>query len=282
MRVICLRNIASDSILPSVAASPLARRVCFERGQVDQRFLALRGNGETEPFESAEVAPAPPKIRRGYILRTKNKPVEPNHRHVFCGAALQMHRMAKQEADYPRVDVSASRLSKQQKPARFEHAIKLPQGHLLSRQMVQGLVAEHQIYAPIRQVEFRNITMTEFDGNIFLCRLNPGSLKAFPFGIHADHPLGSEMIDQQPEGLALAASGVEDNRVRWLAFRNQPFQIVQCRGKHMPGPGLGAEKPKPNASFGHEGRVARGVRPRYAPIGETRWNYRILSGVHLQ
>ena len=87
-------------------------------------------------------------------------------------------------ADYPRVDVGASRLGEQQKPARFEHAIKFLQRHLLSRQMVKRLVAKYQNHAGIRQIEFRNITMTEFDGNIFLCRL-AGRVEGISFRHHS-------------------------------------------------------------------------------------------------
>jgi hypothetical protein len=86
--------------------------------------------------------------------------------------------------------------------------------------------------------------------------------EALLFGVHADHALGREMLDQGPEGLALAAARVEHLRIGRLARGNQPLEIFQRRIDDEVDPGLGAQEPEAEARFRHEAREPRAAARR--------------------
>jgi hypothetical protein len=86
-----------------------------------------------------------------------------DHIEVTVGAFLHVHGMAKQQADHPGLDICIGGFSEQQYPAGFQYAAKFSQGAALIHEMMEGLMAEHDVGARIGQGQPRAVALQQFD-----------------------------------------------------------------------------------------------------------------------
>src|ERR1700678_3574387 len=119
---------------------------------------------QAEPFEQAEIdGAAPPQIGQRDVVLSKRETRVPDHVEIPVCALLHMHRMAEQQTDHPRPDVGFGGFGEQQHAARLEDTMELGKGALLLDEVMESLMAEHDIDTCAGQRELRAVAMEHFD-----------------------------------------------------------------------------------------------------------------------
>jgi len=171
------------------------------------------------------------------------------HGQILVGTLLHLHRMAEEPADHPGVDVGLGRFGEQKPSARSKHAPEFVQSPFLFDQMMEGLMAEHDVDGRIGKFDAGAIPSHEFHCEVFMHGFPACRGQAARVGVEAEHSFRSESVPKQAEGFPLAATRIEQGAALDNRFADQPLEIIDRHPQHVMLPGMGGQEAKADATF---------------------------------
>ncbi|MNI51111.1 hypothetical protein D3C73_1058190 [compost metagenome] len=132
-------------------------------------------------------------------MRGKFETLLSDHVQILRRAFLHVHRVAKQPANHPGINVGLGGLGEQQITARLEHAVKLGQGLFLLHQVMERLVTEQQVDTGVRQLEVRAVAADQLHVHALAGCFFGALGEALRVGIDADQASGRKGLAQQRE-----------------------------------------------------------------------------------